>query len=110
MKTKILLGLVFVAVLSIGSYMALIPHTRGDFGPSFGSASAETVTSFNVPGCTAGEIWELVAAPLAEFISDDDIGRWFKTDCSLEPDSAPTTDFDALLKGHSAVTDVPLEL
>lgn len=75
-----------------------------------GSASAETVTSFNVPGCTAGEIRELVAAPLAEFISDDDIGRWFKTDCSLEPDSAPTTDFDALLKGHSAVTDVPLEL
>jgi 5'-nucleotidase len=75
-----------------------------------GSASADTVTSFNVPGCTAGEIRELVAAPLAEFISDDDIGRWFKTDCSLEPDSPPTTDFDALLKGHSAVTDVPLEL
>ena len=75
-----------------------------------GSASADTVTSFNVPGCTAGEIRELVAAPLAEFISDDDIGRWFKTDCSLEPDSPPTTDFDALLKGHSTVTDVPLEL
>ena len=75
-----------------------------------GSASAETVTSFNVPGCTAGEIRELVAAPLAEFISDDDIGRWFKTDCSLEPDSLPTTDCDALLKGYFAVTDVPLEL
>ena len=75
-----------------------------------GSASAETVTSFNVPGCTAGEIRELVAAPLAESISDGDMGRWFSTDCSLEPDSPPTSDLDALLKGHSAVTDVPLEL
>lgn len=42
MKTKILLGLVFVAVLSIGSYLALTPQTSRDFGPSFGSASAET--------------------------------------------------------------------
>ena len=42
MKTKVLLGLVFVAVLSIGSYLALAPQTSSDFGPSFGSASAET--------------------------------------------------------------------
>ena len=42
MKTKVLLGLVFVATLSIGSYLALAPQTSGDFGPSFGSASAET--------------------------------------------------------------------
>jgi protein-disulfide isomerase len=42
MKTKVLLGLVFVAVLSIGSYLAIAPQASGDFGPSFGSASAET--------------------------------------------------------------------
>lgn len=42
MKTKVLLGLVFVATLSIGSYLALAPQTSSDFGPSFGSASAET--------------------------------------------------------------------
>ena len=44
MKTKVLLGLVFVAVLSIGSYLALAPQTSSGFGPSFGSASAETDT------------------------------------------------------------------
>jgi 5'-nucleotidase len=75
-----------------------------------GSASAETVTSFNVPGCTAGKIRELVAVPLAESVPDDELGRWFKTDCSLEPDSPPATDIEALVKGHATVVDVPLEL
>ena len=75
-----------------------------------GLASAETVTSFNVPGCTAGKIRELVAVPLAESVPDDEIGGWFKTDCSLEPDSPPLTDIEALVKGHATVADVPLEL
>jgi len=75
-----------------------------------GSADAETVTSFNVPGCTAGEIRELVAVPLAVSIPDDEIFKWFETDCSLEPDSPPTSDLDALYKGHAAVTAVPLDL
>ena len=47
MKTKVLLGLVFFTVLSIGSYLALAPQTSGDFGPSFGSASAETAAELD---------------------------------------------------------------
>ena len=74
-----------------------------------GSASAEAVTSFNVPGCTQGEIRELVAVPLAESIPEEQVS-WFTTDCSLKPDSPPTTDIDALYKGHAAVTAVPLDL
>lgn len=73
-----------------------------------GSSTAEYVTSFNIPGCTAGEIRELVAVPLAE--SGPEEGNIFKTDCSIEPESEPTTDVDAMLKGHAAVTEVPLDL
>lgn len=70
------------------------------------SASAETVTSFNVPGCTAGEIRELVAVPLADSIPPG--ANVFATDCSVEPASAPVNDVDAMIKGFAAVTDVPL--
>lgn len=72
------------------------------------SASAETVTSFNVPGCTAGDIRDLVAVPLADAVPAD--ANVFVTDCSVEPDSAPTSDVDAMIKGFAAVTEVPLEL
>ena len=70
------------------------------------SASTETVTSFNVPGCTAGEIRELVAVPLADAIPPG--ANVFVTDCSVEPTSAPVNDVDAMIKGFAAVTDVPL--
>ena len=75
-----------------------------------GSANADTVTSFNIPGCTAGKIRKLVSVPLAESIAEDDGARLFKTDCLLESKSAPITDVDALVKGHATVTDVPLNL
>ena len=70
------------------------------------TANIETVTSFNTPGCTAGEMRELVEVPLATEIT----GNIFATDCSIEPDSPPTSDVDALIKGFAAVTQVPLEL
>lgn len=75
-----------------------------------GTASAMTVTSFNVPGCTAGEMRELVAVPLSDEFPPEGINNIFSTDCSVEPESPPTTDVDAMVKGYAAVTDVPLEL
>lgn len=73
-----------------------------------GSASTDLVTSFNVPGCSAGDIRELVAVPLADSIPEG--VNPFVTDCSVEPESAPTSDVDAMIKGHAAITEVPLEL
>ena len=72
------------------------------------SASTDMVTSFNVPGCTAGEIRELVEVPLADAVPEGT--NPFFTDCSIEPESPPVNDVDAISKGHAAVTDVPLEL
>ncbi len=71
------------------------------------SANLDTITSFNVPGCTAGDIRELVAVPLADAIPDG--GNVFFTDCSVEPASPPDSDVDAMLKGFASVTQVPLE-
>jgi len=71
------------------------------------SATAETVTSFNVPECTAGSIRELVAVPLADAIPQG--VNIFFSDCSVEPDGAPTSDVDTIIKGFAAVTQVPLE-
>ena len=73
-----------------------------------GTASAETVTSFNVPGCREGEIRELVAVPLADPLPEE--GNPFVTDCSIEPESDPTDDVDAMIKGFAAETQVPLDL
>ncbi len=72
------------------------------------SVSADMVISFNVPGCTAGEIRKLVEVPLADAIPPG--ANPFSTDCSIEPDSAPINDVDAMIKGHAALTEVPLEL
>lgn len=71
------------------------------------SAGIDRVTSFNVPGCTAGDIRELVAVPRADAIPDG--SNVFFTDCSVAPDGAPTSDVDAMLKGFASVTQVPLE-
>jgi len=73
-----------------------------------GTASTEFVTSFNVPGCTAGEIRELVEVPLADAVPPGVIP--FVTDCSIEPDAPPIDDIDAMVKGFAAETEVPLEL
>jgi 5'-nucleotidase len=70
------------------------------------SASAETVTSFNVPDCTSGNIRELVAVPRADSIPAG--VNVFVTDCSVEPDSAPISDVDAMIKGFAAQTQLPL--
>jgi 5'-nucleotidase len=73
-----------------------------------GTAGAERVTSFNVPGCTAGAIRELVRVPLADSVPEG--ANPFFTDCSVEPESAPVNDVDAIIKGYAAETQVPLEL
>lgn len=70
-------------------------------------ARTNVVVSFNVPGCTAGDIRDLVAVPLGDAIPDG--VNPFETDCSVEPDSAPVDDVDAMIKGFAAVSDVPLE-
>lgn len=75
-----------------------------------GTASAATVTSFNIPGCRQGDMRELLAVPLATEFPADGLARIFATDCSIEPENPPTTDVDAMVKGHAAQTDVPLEL
>ncbi|MDG2047307.1 MAG: 5'/3'-nucleotidase SurE [Halioglobus sp.] len=75
-----------------------------------GSANVDTVTSFNIPGCTQGVARRLVNVPLAESIPEGHGSRLFKTNCSLQPEGPPTTDVDAMVKGHAAVTDVPLQL
>lgn len=71
------------------------------------AANVETVTSFNVPECTAGSIRELVEVPLGNSIPEG--VNVFFSDCSVEPDGAPTTDVDAIIKGFAAETQVPLD-
>lgn len=71
------------------------------------SASTNSVTSFNVPECTAGIIRGQVAVPLADSLPEG--VNVFFTDCSVEPDSAPISDVDAIIKGFSSITEVPLE-
>lgn len=71
------------------------------------TSSAETVTSFNVPGCTAGSVRELVQVPRANSIPEG--VNVFFTDCSVEPDSPPISDVDAMIKGFAAQTQLPLD-
>lgn len=72
-----------------------------------GSASAETVTSFNIPDCTAGSIRELVQVPRAEsFPAGVNV---FATDCSVEPAGQPVSDVDAMIKGFASQTQLPLD-
>jgi len=73
-----------------------------------GTARKDVVISFNVPGCTAGEIRKLVSVPMAATIPEG--ANVFSTDCSVEPASAPLNDVDAMLKGFAEVSEVPLEL
>jgi 5'-nucleotidase len=72
-----------------------------------GTSSVDTVTSFNVPDCTAGSIKELREVPLAAAIPDG--VDPFTSDCSVEPATPPVDDVAAVAAGHAAVTAVPVE-
>jgi hypothetical protein len=49
---------------------------------------------------------ELVAVPRADSIPDG--VNVFFTNCAIEPDSAPISDVDAMIKGYAAQTQLPL--
>jgi len=72
-----------------------------------GAARNDIVVSYNVPECTAGENRGLVAVPLGTAIPTG--ANVFVTDCSVPPAGPPVDDVDAMIKGYSAVSDVPLE-
>jgi len=72
-----------------------------------GSASADTVTSFNVPECTAGSIRGLVQVPLADAVVTG-VNHTI-TDCSVEPPGNPVDDIDALIQGFATQTQLPLD-
>jgi len=85
--------------------VAWIEDNRGALAND--SADVDHITSFNVPECTAGDIRGLVEVPRADSIPAG--SNVFTTDCSVEPDSAPVSDVDAMIKGFAAETEVPLE-
>ncbi|MEO7428276.1 MAG: 5'/3'-nucleotidase SurE [Acidimicrobiales bacterium] len=73
-----------------------------------GTATTDTVTSFNVPDCAlGGKPKKLLEVPLAATIPDGvDLT---KSDCSVVPAKAPADDIAALIAGYAAETLVPLE-
>lgn len=82
-----------------------IEANRSELGD--GGGSLEGVVSFNVPGCTAGDIRALLEVPLgAAFPEGDDP---FTSDCSLEPAAPPVDDVTAIEAGHATQTLVPTE-
>jgi len=74
-----------------------------------GTAGTDAVTSFNVPGCQAGEPKALVAVPLAEVIPEG-TDPFSTADCSVDTGAPPADDVAAMVAGHLAVTQVPAEL
>ncbi|MEO6318177.1 MAG: 5'/3'-nucleotidase SurE [Acidimicrobiales bacterium] len=73
-----------------------------------GGAATDTITSFNVLDCTAGDpkgdVLEVaLASAFLEGVEP------FTSDCTLEPATAPTDDVAALAAGFAAETQVPLE-
>lgn len=74
-----------------------------------GSASIDTVTSFNTPACSAGEIKELLEVPRGESVPAESGSRITSTDCTLEPATAPTNDVEAVVNGYAAVTLLPVD-
>lgn len=90
---------------AVALVIAWIEENRSALDDS--SSSAETVTSFNVPQCTAGTMRELVQVPRADAIPQG--VNVFFTDCAVVPDSAPVSDVDAMIKGFAAQTQLPLD-
>lgn len=74
-----------------------------------GTADTTTVTSFNVPGCAAGDPKDVLEVPLGTAIPDG-VNIFLTPDCAVEPATPPADDVAALIAGHSAVTQVPAEL
>ncbi len=74
-----------------------------------GTIAADGVTSFNVPGCQAGEPKPLVEVPLAPAIPDG-ANPFVTADCSLVTAAPPADDVAAMLSGYLAETLVPAEL
>ena len=74
-----------------------------------GSVGTDALVSFNVPGCTVGEIGDLVEVPLAAEIPEG--VNIFESDCAAGAgDGAPSDDVTAIIQGHAAETLVPAEL
>lgn len=74
-----------------------------------GSIGTDTVVSFNVPGCTAGDIGALVEVPLATEIPEG--VNIFESDCSTDAgDGAPADDVTAIIQGRATQTLVPADL
>jgi len=74
-----------------------------------GTASHDTVTSFNVPGCKAGEPKDLLEVPLGTAIPEGT--NVFETaDCGIEVTAAPKDDIEGMIDGYLTVTQVPLDL
>ena len=74
-----------------------------------GLLPTDSIVSFNVPACTAGEIGELIATELAVEIPDG--VSPFETDCSLEPPAElPGDDVGAIVAGFATQTIVPVDL
>lgn len=72
------------------------------------SLPTDSIVSFNVPGCTAGEIGDLVEVPLASAIPEG--LNVFATDCSVPCPAPPVDDVDAMRCGIPAETVVPTDL
>lgn len=73
-----------------------------------GTLTTETLVSFNVPGCTAGEVAGLTDASLASEIPEG--VSVFETDCTTAPDEPPTDDVLAVAQGYASQTEVPADL
>lgn len=73
-----------------------------------GVAPTETITSFNVPDCIAGEPKGEVLEVALGVAFPEGVDP-FTSDCTLEPSTAPTDDVAALAAGFAAETQVPLE-
>jgi 5'-nucleotidase len=72
-----------------------------------GTADVTSVVSFNIPYCSAGEIQELVEAPLAPTIAEGQ--NPYDTDCTVVSQDAPADDVAAVMAGHAVLTLVPPE-
>jgi len=72
-----------------------------------GTADVTSVVSFNIPYCSAGDIQELVEAPLAPTIAQGE--NPYDTDCTVVSYAAPADDVEAVMTGHAVLTLVPPE-
>ncbi|MGK2948131.1 MAG: 5'/3'-nucleotidase SurE [Acidimicrobiales bacterium] len=72
-----------------------------------GELPVEAVVSINVPDCTAGTMRPLLEVERATVIPEG--LNPFASDCTIEPDQAPTDDLVAVAAGHATLTLIPPE-